>query len=103
MTALNYLMAVTGFASILALFDMAYDFYVLLRGLVSISAAILGVYAVIRGNTGWLFLAIPTFILWFPLFGITMPRESWAFLNILAAVGFLIAWKKFDFAQKSDK
>lgn len=103
MTALNYLMAATGFASILALFDMPYDFYVLLRGLVSISAAILGVYAVIRGNPGWLVLAIPTFILWFPLFGITMARESWSFLNILAAVGFLIAWKKFDFAQQAGK
>ena len=93
-------MAITGFASILALFDMPYDFYVLLRGLVSISAAMLGVFAVIRSNPGWLVLAIPTFILWFPLFGITMARESWSFLNILAAVGFLLAWKKFDFAEK---
>jgi hypothetical protein len=48
----------------------------------------------------WLILAVPTFILWFPLFGITMARESWSFLNILAAVGFLLAWKKFDFAEK---
>ena len=100
MGIMSYLMAATGFASILALFEMPYDFYVLLRGLVSISAAILGVFAVIRSNPVWLILAVPTFILWFPLFGITMARESWAFLNILAAVGFLLAWKKFDFAEK---
>ena len=100
MGIMSYLMAATGFASILALFEMPYDFYVLLRGLVSISAVILGVFAVIRSNPVWLILAVPTFILWFPLFGITMARESWAFLNILAAVGFLLAWKKFDFAEK---
>jgi hypothetical protein len=100
MGIMSYLMAVTGFASILALFEMPYDFYVLLRGLVSISAAILGVFAVIRSNPVWLILAVPAFILWFPLFGITMARESWAFLNILAAVGFLLAWKKFDFSEK---
>ena len=100
MGIMSYLMAATGFASILALFEMPYDFYVLLRGLVSISAAILGVFAVIRSNPVWLILAVPTFILWFPLFGITMARESWAFLNILAAVGFLLAWKKFDFSEK---
>ena len=100
MDALSLLMAITGFASLFALLDMPYDFYVLLRGLVSISAAIFGVFAVIRRNPGWLVLAIPTFILWFPLFGITMARESWAFLNILAAVGFLMAWKKFEFSDK---
>jgi hypothetical protein len=100
MSALSYLMAVTGFASILALFEMPYDFYVLLRGLVSISAVFLGVFAVIRGNSVWLVLAVPVFVLWFPLFGVTMDRGSWAVLNVLAAIGFILAWKKFDFAEK---
>lgn len=98
---LSYLMAVTGFASLLALFDMPYDFYVLLRGLVSISAAFLGVFAVIRRTPTWLVLAVPAFVLWFPLFGFTMARDSWVVLNVLAAIGFLYAWKKFDFSERS--
>lgn len=101
MSALSYLMAVTGFASFLALFEMPYDFYVLLRGLVSISAVFLGVFSVIRGNPVWLVLAVPAFVLWFPLFGVTMDRGSWSVLNILAAIGFILAWKKFDFSPTS--
>lgn len=100
MSVLSYLMAATGIASILALFDMPYDFYVLLRGLVSISAVFLGVFAVIRAKFVWLVLAVPAFVLWFPLFGVTMDRESWAVLNVLAAIGFILAWKKFDFEEK---
>jgi hypothetical protein len=101
MSALSYLMAVTGFASILALFDMPYEFFVLLRGLVSISAVFLGVFAVIRGNPVWLLLAVPAFVLWFPLFGVTMDRTSWAVLNVIAAIGFLYAWKNFDFSERA--
>jgi len=99
--ALNYLMTVSGFASILALFEMPYDFYVLLRGLVSISAVFLGVFSVIKGNPVWLVLAVPAFVLWFPLFGVTMDRGSWAVLNLLAGIGFLAAWRKFEFSERA--
>jgi hypothetical protein len=94
-------MAATGVTSLIAVFDMPYDYYVLLRGLVSISAIFLGFYAVLREQWIWLSLAIPAFVLWFPLFGITLARESWAVLNLLAAVGFLLAWNKFEFSSKS--
>jgi hypothetical protein len=97
---LSYLMAATGIASILALFEMPYDFYVLLRGLVSISAAFLGVFALLRSKPVWLLLAVPAFIFWFPLFGFTMAREAWAVLNVLAAIGFFYAWKNFDFSER---
>jgi hypothetical protein len=93
-------MAATGVASIIALFEMPYDYYALLRGLVSVSAVFLGVFAVIRGSVVWLVVAVPAFLLWFPLFGVTMGRESWAILNVLAALGFLLAWLKFDFSEK---
>jgi hypothetical protein len=98
--ALSYLMAATGIASILALFDMPYDFYVLLRGLVSISAVLLAVFAVLNNKPVWLLFAVPAFVLWFPIFGFTMARESWVVLNVLAAIGFLYAWKNFDFSER---
>ena len=101
MSVLSYLMAATGFASILALFEMPYNFYVLLRGLVSISAVFLGVFSVIKGNPVWLVLAVPAFVLWFPLFGVTMDRGSWAVLNLLAGIGFLVAWRKFEFSERA--
>lgn len=100
MKPLSYLMAATGVASILALLEMPFDYYIMLRGLVSVSAVLLGVFAVTRRKFGWLAIAIPAFALWFPLFGVTMERESWAVLNVLAAAGFLFAWQKFDFSEK---
>ena len=100
MKSLGYLMAATGLASILALLEMPYEFYVLFRGLVSISAVFLGFFAVIRGKWFWLVVAAPAFALWFPIFGVTMARESWAVLNVFAALGFLLAWRKFDFSER---
>jgi hypothetical protein len=44
---------------------------------------------------------VPAFVLWFPLFGVTMDRTSWAVLNVIAAIGFLYAWKKFDFSERA--
>ena len=98
---LKYLMAATGAASILALLEMPYDFYVLLRGLVSISAVLLAVFSVLNNKPVWLLFAVPAFVLWFPIFGFTMSRESWAVLNVLAAIGFLYAWKNFDFSERT--
>jgi hypothetical protein len=103
MKALNYLMAATGLASAIALFDLPYDYYTMLRGLVSVSAVFLGIFAVLRGQFVWLVLAVPAFLLWFPLFGVSMDKGSWAPWNLLAAAGFLLAWAKFSFNASSGR
>lgn len=99
MSPVAYLMFATGTACILATLDMPYEFYVTLRGLVSVSAFYLGAQAIIRNQFIWLVVAAPAFVLWFPMFGVTMAREAWLPLNILAAAGFFLAWKKFDFTR----
>jgi hypothetical protein len=103
MKVLNYLMAVTGIASFVAILSMPFDYYVMLRGLVSVSAAVLAFLAVSKKDYAWLIFAIPVFSLWFPLFGVTMGRESWAVLNVLAGIGFLLAWQKFDFSVRPSR
>ena len=103
MKVIAYLMAASGIASFVALLELPYDYYVMLRGLVSVSAALLGILAISKRDYAWLILALPTFALWFPLFGVTLERESWAVLNVIAGIGFLLAWKKFDFTEGPTK
>jgi len=92
---LKGLFVVAGFASLIAIADWPYGYYIMLKGLVSVSAALLAVLAVKNGQLGWLLLAVPSFFLWFLLIGVEMDKDSWAILNLAAGVGFIAASKFF--------
>lgn len=79
--------------SLLAVAYWPYDYYVLLRWVVSAASVSLMYLASKNQAAGWYVLAVPVFILWFPFFGITMDRSSWFALDVLAGIGFIAAGK----------
>jgi len=97
--ALKALLAITGFALLLAIAPWPYEYFVMLRGLVSITAGLLAFVVIRAQKHGWLFLAIPAFLLWSPLLGVEMMRDEWLLLNLAFGIAFLVAWKSADFEQ----
>jgi MFS superfamily sulfate permease-like transporter len=85
------LLVITGIALLLAIGNWPYGYYVMLRLLVPLSAALLAVMTIKSRQYGWLLLAVPAFFLWFPPIGVEMARESWLLLNLVAGIAFLAA------------
>jgi len=94
---LKLLLVITGCALLLAIAPWPYEYYVMLRGLVSISTVLLAFVVIKSQQYGWLFLAIPAFLLWSPLLGVEMTRDEWLLLNLAFGIAFLAAWKSADF------
>jgi hypothetical membrane protein len=67
---LKVLLVITGCALLFAIAPWPYEYYVMLRGLVSISTVLLAFVVIRSQQYGWLFLAIPAFLLWSPLVGV---------------------------------
>tara|TARA_B110000503_G_scaffold136724_1_gene219633 strand:- start:221 stop:523 length:303 start_codon:yes stop_codon:yes gene_type:complete len=88
---MKILFGITGVLSFIALANLPYEFYVSFRWLVAVAAVALGVVAHRAGATVWYLLAIPAFVLWFPLFGIEMDKSVWIIFNVLAGIGFIAA------------
>ena len=88
---MKILFGITGVLSFIALANLPYEFYVSFRWLIALAAVALGVVANRSGATVWYLLAIPAFVLWFPLFGIEMDKSVWIIFNVLAGIGFIAA------------
>ena len=88
---MKFLFLATGIASLIAIMNLPFAFYELLRWLVTIASIALIVKSTEEGKRGWLLLAIPALVLWNPFFGATMAKSSWLIFNLVAGVGFLAA------------
>lgn len=90
---MNFGYLIVGIANLVAVLDLPYGFYQMLRWLVSIAAIALTIHASSKNVLGWLLLSIPALLIWNPLFGLTMAKSSWLFFNIAAGIAFLAASK----------
>ena len=81
---------IAAFLSLLAILPWPYEYYIFLRWTLSITAVFVGVHAVRNKQQGWLFAAIPIFLLWAPAAFFPLDRGVWSVLNVLAA-GVLVA------------
>lgn len=88
---MKFLFLATGIASLIAITNLPYAYYELLRWLVTVASIALIVKSSEQGNRGWLILAIPALALWNPFFGATMAKSSWLIFNLGAGVGFIAA------------
>lgn len=88
---LKLLFLATGIASLIAIANLPFAYYELLRWLVTIASIALIVKSTEEGKRGWLLLAIPALALWNPFFGAEMAKSSWLIFNLGAGVGFIAA------------
>ncbi len=88
---LKVLYLITGTASLVAIADLPFGYYELLRWLITVAGIALAIQSYNGNSRGWLFLAIPAVALWNPFFGATMAKSSWLVLNLAAGVGFISA------------
>lgn len=84
-----------GVMLLFGILPLGYDYYVLLRGAVTVAAAVLAYVAIIGQRFSWLILALPSFILWFPPFGVELEKSTWMVLDLIAGIGFVVASKSF--------
>lgn len=77
--------------SIIALGDLPYGYYTFLRIAITTIAILLSVAAVKTGDKGWLWVLVPIGIVWNPLIPVFLSRETWAGLNLLAALMLVLA------------
>lgn len=87
----RYIFFGVGTLLLIAIFPLPFDYYVTLRGLVSIAAVLLFISALKRRAFGWLLIAIPSFLLWFPMFGVQLEKSEWVYLDLMFGVLYLVA------------
>ena len=76
----------------LALLDMPYGYYQLLRLVVFICAGWLAWKSVERNRPGGMIVFGLVTLTFNPVFPLHFPRETWAILNIATALVFLAGW-----------
>ncbi|MDQ1053068.1 hypothetical protein QE394_000996 [Arthrobacter sp. SORGH_AS 212] len=83
--------AIGAIALVLAILPMPYEFYVLLR--VAVPAMAIWICTIAGGQkkTGWVVSLALAAVLWNPIIPVEMPRNAWAFLDILGAAVFSLA------------
>jgi hypothetical protein len=91
----SLIFASVGAMLIFGILPLGYDYYVLLRGAVTVAAAVLAYVAVIGQRFPWLILALPSFILWFPPFGVELEKSTWMVLDLIAGIAFVVASRSF--------
>lgn len=84
-----------GVILLIGILPFGYDYYVLLRGAVTLAAGVLAYVAIISERFLWLILAFLSFIFWFPPFGVELDKNSWILLDLIAGVGFVAASRVF--------
>ena len=72
-------------------FPLPYGYYSILRGVVSIAAVLLFISALKLQQYGWIAVAIPSFLLWFPMFGVELQKSEWVYLDLVFGIVYLAA------------
>jgi len=76
-----------------------YDYYTLLRWIACGVAAYTAFQAMQIKNVGWLFVFVIVAIVLNPIIPLHLKRESWAFVDIAAAVLLLLSIAVFDIGK----
>jgi hypothetical protein len=87
----KYIFLATGGLLIVGCLPLEFTFYELLRGLVSVAAVLLGTSAVRLRQYAWLLVSVPSFTLWFPLFGFQLQNREWVYLDLVFGIFYLAA------------
>lgn len=91
---------IAGVLSLVGIANLPYGYYEFLRWILSVAGVLLAIFSWKANQKGWLLLAIPVFILWFPPFQIFMDKSAWAVLDLIA--GLALIWAGFSI-KSSDK
>lgn len=89
--AFVYLFYMTGFFTVLGVSEMPFTYYTFVRGLVSVSAVMLGVLAIRTKQYGWLALSLASFLFFFPLFEVELDRKTWMYIDVVVGVAYFAA------------
>ena len=84
-----YVLYAAGILLLLGILPLDYSFYTLLKGVVSVAAVLLMVASFKLRQFGWLALAIPSFGLWFPLFGVENDKHTWLYLDLVFGIVYI--------------
>lgn len=84
-------LAIAALLSFIALAELPYGYYTFLRWAMSAVAVLLAVFAIRWKQLGWLAVAAPIFILWFPPFQIYFEKEVWAPIDVVAGIALIVA------------
>ena len=76
---------------LLGCLPLPYGYYSVLRIVVSIAAVLLFIYALELRQFSWMILAIPSFFLWFPMFGVELRKIEWVVLDLVFGIFYLVA------------
>jgi len=74
---------------LLALADMPYGYYQVLRIVTFLAAGAIAFYAWQHGREGWAIAFAMLAIVFNPLIPVALERDNWAVVNVVAAVGLL--------------
>lgn len=80
--------SIGGAALVLAILQMPYEFYVLLRWVVPAMAIWICTIASGQKRTGWVVVFTLVAVLWNPLIPFEMPRSAWVLPDIIGAILF---------------
>lgn len=87
----RYILIAAGSLLLLGCFPLPYGYYSILRGVVSIAAVLLFISALKLRHYGWMVVAVPSFLLWFPIFGVELQKSDWVYLDLVFGIFYLVA------------
>jgi MFS superfamily sulfate permease-like transporter len=87
----RYILIAAGSLLLLGCFPLPYGYYSILRGMVSIAAVLLFISALKLRQYGWMAVSLPSFLLWFPLFGFQLQKSEWVYLDLVFGIFYLAA------------
>jgi len=96
----NIAVIIAAIMLVLAIGDWPYGYYTLLRGIVLVASGLLIYTAYKLKRTAWVVTGTFLLLLWNPLAPVSLDRDAWFFLNIIAAILFVFAWRKINIKKK---
>ena len=81
----------TGILLLLAIADMPWGFYQLLRWVVVVAGVLLIVRSLKVKQTGWTILGGLAILFFFPPFGVSFEKDVWAFFDFAFGIAFVSA------------
>ena len=85
----------TGILLLLAIADMPWGFYQLLRWVVVVAGVLLIVRSLKVEQTGWTILGGLAILFFFPPFGVSFEKDVWAFFDFAFGIAFISAGLTF--------
>lgn len=90
----NYIWLIPCIMILIALVDMPYGYYKLLRFIVCGFCIFLTVQeAKVENQNKWVWIIGATALLYNPFIPIHLDRDTWQFVNLITIIGFFVHWK----------